>query len=99
MRRRPPTSTRTATPFPYTTLFRSLRSSYPFAWTSHYLASRYERVDPVIRQAASTPQPFEWGLGCGPERLSRQQKQLLDEAAAFGIRCGDRKSTRLNSSH
>src|SRR3546814_15128067 len=27
-------------------------------------------------------------LGCGPERLSRQQKQLLDEAAAFGIRCG-----------
>ncbi|HEY9537410.1 MAG TPA: LuxR family transcriptional regulator [Kiloniellaceae bacterium] len=65
-----------------------LISSYPVAWTSHYLASRYERVDPVIRQAASTPQPFEWGLGCGPERLSRQQKQLLDEAAAFGIRCG-----------
>src|SRR3546814_1152580 len=58
-----------------------LISSYPVAWTSHYLASRYERVDPVIRQAASTPQPFEWGLGCGPERLSRQQKQLLDEAA------------------
>src|SRR3546814_5435889 len=71
-----------------------LISSYPVAWTSHYLASRYERVDPVIRQAASTPQPFEWGLGCGPERLSRQQKQLLDEAAAYG----DRKSPRLNSS-
>src|SRR3546814_14884608 len=63
-----------------------LISSYPVAWTSHYLASRYERVDPVIRQAASAPQPFEWGLGCGPARLSRHQKRLLDEAAAFGIR-------------
>src|SRR3546814_4376547 len=52
-----------------------LISSYPVAWTSHYLASRYERVDPVIRQAASTPQPFEWGLGCGLERLSRQRSE------------------------
>src|SRR3546814_14474237 len=35
-----------------------------------------------------SPEPVEWGAGCGPERLSRQQNQLLDEAAAFGIRCG-----------
>src|SRR3546814_7921164 len=48
-----------------------LISSYPVAWTSHYLASRYERVDPVIRQAASTPQPFEWGLGCGDRKSTR----------------------------
>jgi LuxR family transcriptional regulator, activator of conjugal transfer of Ti plasmids len=65
-----------------------LISSYPVAWTSHYLARRYERVDPVISQAASRPQPFEWGLSCGLVRLSRHQKQLLDEAAGFGIRCG-----------
>src|SRR3546814_11100604 len=66
-----------------------LISSYPVAWTSHYLASRYERVDPVIRQAASTPQPFEWGLGCGPERLPPQQdRQSVGAGKRVSVRVG-----------
>src|SRR3546814_14029723 len=32
MRRRPPRSTRTDTPFPYTTLFRSSREGMEYAW-------------------------------------------------------------------
>src|SRR3546814_12461788 len=72
-----------------------LISSYPVAWTSHYLASRYARVDPVIRQAASTPQPFEWGLGCGPERPSPPQKQRSSEARRVGKAGGRTCRSRL----
>lgn len=63
-------------------------STYPSAWTDYYLQSRYERVDPVVIQARCSPQPFEWGLGVESGELSRRQRQLFDEAAEFGIRCG-----------
>src|SRR3546814_15537269 len=46
MLRRPPRSTRTDTPFPYTTLFRSHES---------LLLQRLERPDPVLRQAHRRP--------------------------------------------
>ncbi len=36
-----------------------LISTYRTAWTSHYLQSRYERIDPVIVQAQAGTQPFE----------------------------------------
>jgi DNA-binding CsgD family transcriptional regulator len=65
-----------------------LISTYPSSWTTHYLQSRYERLDPVIIQALGNPEPFEWGLGIGPTELSRRQRQLFDEAANFGIHCG-----------
>lgn len=65
-----------------------LISTYPSTWTTHYLQNRYERLDPVITQARRGPEPFEWGPEVGPLRLSRPQRQLFDEAAEFGIRCG-----------
>jgi DNA-binding CsgD family transcriptional regulator len=63
-------------------------TTYPPGWTAHYLRNRYERLDPVIAQALSSPEPFDWGLEVAPTRLSRPQQQLFDEAASFGIRCG-----------
>ena len=39
-----------------------LISNYPVEWTDHYLRERYERVDPVIVEALTTTEPFEWGL-------------------------------------
>lgn len=65
-----------------------LLSTYPAAWTQHYLNAHYERLDPVIARAQMQPEPFEWGLQAESERLSPAQEQLLDEAATFGIRCG-----------
>jgi DNA-binding CsgD family transcriptional regulator len=65
-----------------------LISSYPERWTSHYLQSRYERIDPVIEQALRTPEPFQWGVGLQSVRQTRIQKKLLDEAAQFGLRVG-----------
>jgi LuxR family transcriptional activator of conjugal transfer of Ti plasmids len=64
-----------------------LISTYPSAWTTHYLKSHYERFDPVIIQALSDPEPFEWGLGIGPLAPSKSQ-ELFEEAARFGIRYG-----------
>jgi hypothetical protein len=65
-----------------------LISNYPAAWTQHYLQSRYERIDPVIRLAARTSDPFEWG----PQLRARGNRadcaSFFDEAAQFGIRHG-----------
>ena len=63
-------------------------STYPVAWTSHYVESHYERVDPVILRAARAPDPFEWGHGVALSELTRRQQEFFDEAAGFGIRCG-----------
>jgi LuxR family transcriptional activator of conjugal transfer of Ti plasmids len=65
-----------------------LISTYPSAWTKHYLQSHYERFDPVIIQALGHPEPFEWGLGAGSTALSEPQRQMFEEAAKFGIRYG-----------
>jgi len=65
-----------------------LISNYPPAWTTHYLRSHYERFDPVIVQALSNPEPFEWGFEVGLSAPSEPQRELFEEAAKFGIRCG-----------
>lgn len=63
-------------------------TTYPIDWTAHYLRKHYERMDPVIRQALVSSRPFEWGLEQEPHSHSELQRQLLDEASQFGIRCG-----------
>ena len=65
-----------------------LISTYPRAWTAHYLKSHYERFDPVIRQALQGTEPFEWGNNIDSGGLSDTQRQLFEEAATFGIRYG-----------
>jgi LuxR family transcriptional regulator, activator of conjugal transfer of Ti plasmids len=65
-----------------------LISTYPSAWTTHYLQNHYERFDPVILQALGRPEPFEWGLAVGPTTPSASQRELFEEAARFGIRSG-----------
>ncbi|AZO34842.1 MAG: LuxR family transcriptional regulator [Mesorhizobium sp.] len=66
----------------------NLLSTYPQPWTSHYLHRRYEEVDPVIHQASSSRETFSWGADDSDTGLSGVQRQLMDEAAHFGIRCG-----------
>lgn len=61
-------------------------STYPADWVTHYLHSRYERLDPVIAEALLNPEPFRWGLGL--TKLSSAQNNLLYEASEFGIRYG-----------
>jgi len=65
-----------------------LISTYPVGWTDHYLRRRYERIDPVIMQASVTIEPFEWGNDLPTSPFSKPQRELLEEAANFGIRFG-----------
>ena len=65
-----------------------LISNYPTAWTSHYIANGYEKIDPVVGRAGQTREPFQWGREQWTLPLHDQQVQLLDTAACFGIRCG-----------
>ncbi|WP_421950826.1 LuxR family transcriptional regulator [Pelagibacterium sp.] len=63
-------------------------SNYPSRWTSHYLQSRYDRIDPVILRARCQECPFQWGKEHCGEDMSATQQQFLDEAAEFGIVSG-----------
>lgn len=65
-----------------------LISTYPIAWTTHYLQRNYERFDPVIIQALADPEPFEWGADTRPPTSTKQQVEMFDEAAKYGIRYG-----------
>lgn len=65
-----------------------LISTYPSEWTIHYLRNNYQTIDPIIREALLTPEPFRWGRDFQSRTTSMAQQQLFDEAAQFGIRCG-----------
>jgi LuxR family transcriptional activator of conjugal transfer of Ti plasmids len=65
-----------------------LISNYPSTWTKHYLQQRYERFDPVVRQAIAHTEPFKWGFEVEVIGQSKLQRKLFDEASNFGIRYG-----------
>ncbi|WP_410469781.1 autoinducer binding domain-containing protein [Bradyrhizobium sp. 33ap4] len=66
----------------------TLISTYPSSWTTLYLQRKYETIDPVVRRAICQTEPFRWGLGYEPRRQSDTERELFEQAAAFGIRCG-----------
>src|SRR3546814_3806118 len=95
MIRLPPRSTRTDTLFPYTTLFRSVRSGPPYGFgiprPAHARGDRRLCRGAEPRPAHRAPRAlFVGAVGAG-----------FHEAAEFPRVCpdlADRKSTRLNSS-
>src|SRR3546814_13066675 len=87
MIRRPTRSTRTDTLFPYTTLFRSRQP----------MLAQKQRSAAGRHQGEATPQQFAGNRQhSGLVRIAYRDERLarLDRTDA-----GDRKSTRLNSSH
>src|SRR3546814_14538077 len=83
MSRRPPRSTRTDTLFPYTTLFRSV------------LATNYGQTE--APQVVTYLSPDEMLSEANLASVGRPS--LLVSVGILDIESGDRKSTRLNSSH
>ncbi len=63
-----------------------LISTYPQAWLERYAEQKYEWIDPVIQGVRAFDAPFERDKA--PANPSPDQRQLFDEAAQFGIRCG-----------
>src|SRR3546814_11900753 len=110
MIRRPQRSTRTATHFPYTTLFRSWNPGWNGDWLGHgndvdvATPTADFDADGLARYAASKGVHLIGHHETGGA-VSHYESQL-DKAFAFAqahgeevVKTGDRKSTRLNSSH
>src|SRR3546814_18784175 len=102
MIRRHPRSTRTDTLFPYTTLFRSrdfhdelITPDIPAYPDMGVPASEVTIAEAVKAAGYHTLHIGKWHLGEAPKL--QPQAQGFDESLA--ILAGDRKSTRLNSSH
>src|SRR3546814_15499023 len=97
MTRRPPRFTRTDTLFPYTTLF---RSSYGLGENmAHEIARKAAQeigLEAATDDAGNLYMTLPGRSGSGKEFLIGSH---LDSVANGGNYDGDRKSTRLNSSH
>src|SRR3546814_11292777 len=102
MIRRPPVATRTDTLFPYTTLFRSPRRGRELHRRAggDGLGLRRNRP-PSLPWTSDAPRPTFWGMSQQGSKIPDSNGE--DGETGFGeeagSRLGDRKSTRLNSSH
>src|SRR3546814_12817095 len=92
MIRRPPRSTRTDTLFPYTTLFRSDLADGEFGQVA---GGRRDGGSGVLQAANLCYTPAAVNVRAGKDRRTRGPagREVSDASP------GDRKSTRLNSSH
>src|SRR3546814_6605048 len=107
MLRRPPRSTRTDTLFPYTTLFRSflLREPVGHRADARREIARFPDTEAEARERElgnAIRQPVRH-VADRPDddrnRIAQPRADQIDDAAETDIADGDRKSTRLNSSH
>src|SRR3546814_13352566 len=88
MIRRPPRSTRTDTLFPYTTLFRSFD-----LFAARGLAFGESDEQPVVEERRRID------IAAGVGKRGQNAVELAAVKGLTGSLAGDRKSTRLNSSH
>src|SRR3546814_18260228 len=98
MIRRPPRSTRTATLFPYTTLFRSGARGTMGALLGEAFASRWARLGALaifFYVGAEVAIGTQMALFLNSDAIWGQSDAPFD-VPLLGL---DRKSTRLNSSH
>src|SRR3546814_11822778 len=99
MRRLPPRSTRTATPFPYTTLFRSLASEATGLLELIARNTDGASKDPELLLLAGASHLMQNDLARARDAIG---SRILDgdaESELWRAALADRKSTRLNSSH
>src|SRR3546814_6955903 len=90
MIRLPPTSTRTDTLFPYTTLFRSEGDAARRQGEAKFV------LDGLV---GAQDEQAEVGAQADPRVRPERHPFLVEDERGVGLGNGDRKSTRLNSSH
>src|SRR3546814_12120463 len=94
-RRRPPRSTRTDTLFPYTTLFRSFLHPQHLAFAGHRVEEPATDFVALVAQPGTDFRLRQLVAGIADPGAGACHPARADARAAQG----DRKSTRLNSSH
>ncbi len=62
--------------------------NYPTPWLQQYSQEDFARIDPVFLAARVMPAPFHWDDCLSRMRLSREQKRVLGEGAAYGLASG-----------
>ena len=60
-----------------------IRTTYPNAWSKHYLENDYHLVDPVVTQGLNSILPLDWDH---LPRQSRIIRNFFGEAQEFGIK-------------
>lgn len=58
------------------------------AWQAHYVAERYDQVDPMMKQMRSHSLPFGWQVEDELIKYHGKQKRLYCDALDFGLRGG-----------
>ena len=66
----------------------SIISSYPSAWTSHYVESGYQQLDPVVRRARHERRAFAWNGRLSGFVRTAGERRFFGEAATFGVQAG-----------
>src|SRR3546814_16443693 len=102
MTRRPPRSTRTYTLFPYTTLFRS-EESHGLLDGSRGELGFGDEAGPLVgvfcEEGDGAGELVAGGVGAGHEHGFGHHDELVGAEPVAFFFDGDRKRTRLNSSH
>lgn len=62
--------------------------NYPAAWMLHVSEEKLYRIDPVWLRAERNPVPFFWDTAFQTEQITPAQRNLLAEAADFGLAHG-----------
>lgn len=62
-----------------------IAANYPGDWMLHYRTNRYEKKDPVPRQAFKTFRPFTWDSLNQFTELNADEKRVLNEARDAGL--------------
>ncbi|HLS80135.1 MAG TPA: LuxR family transcriptional regulator [Steroidobacter sp.] len=62
--------------------------NYPLAWAREFSERRLHYVDPVFRWIDRTPHSFHWDASDFQAFLTPQQKQIMQQAAEFGVAHG-----------
>src|SRR3546814_10526344 len=109
MIRRPPRSTRTDTLFPYTTLFRSLRTGFQNKTLTQQAAeAKAKDIEGRKQSAQAEISGRQRTLQASQAHVLKQIDDaaqpiitaiMREKGANIALARGDRKSTRLNSSH
>ena len=63
-------------------------TNYPTSWLDHYKSSGYLDEDPVVSETMRRRTPFLWSEVLHPGELSRQQRDLMQQASDVGLRDG-----------